>query len=147
MEHCPFCGTQATPPGRFCILCGRALADIDPELVKALDVEALDRLRREKRRLSIELRTLEQTSGAAGSWEAVRAAWQDITAQLTAQLEVIAPRKRVERRTKERRLAVERRIEDRPYDGAERRSGLQRRTSERRTGRDRRAPRDQEEPG
>jgi hypothetical protein len=146
MEHCPFCGTTATPPGRFCILCGRPLADIDPELAKALDAEALDRLRQEKRRLSLELRALETTTVGTRSWEEVRSAWQDITAELTAKLDAIAPRKPVDRRTTERRLGQERRREDGPYNEVERRSGLQRRRRERRTGKDRRASPEREEP-
>ncbi len=146
MEHCPFCGTTASPPGRFCILCGRPLADIDPALAKALDAEALDRLRQEKRRLSLELRTLEKTAVGTRSWEEVRSAWQDITAELTAKLDAIAPRKPADRRTTERRMGQERRREDGPYKGVQRRSGLQRRRKERRTGKDRRASPEHDEP-
>jgi hypothetical protein len=139
MERCPFCGTAAAPPARFCIICGRALADVDPQVARALDVEALDRLRREKRRLSLEMHGLEKTAGRNQSWEAVRSAWQDITTELTAKLDAIAPRTGTDRRTKERRMGQERRDQDQPFEGAERRSGLQRRRGERRTGQDRRA--------
>lgn len=149
-ERCPFCGTDVQPPGRFCVLCGRQIGQLAADLAAAIDTGALDRLRREKHRLSREISTLRETAALrdltaaeARSWEALRAAWQNVTADLTAQLDAVAPRQPADRRTKERRMGQERRKDQRPFEGPERRSGMQRRDRERRTGRDRRAPPDE----
>jgi hypothetical protein len=146
MDHCPFCGIRTSPPAQFCHQCGRSLAGLNPDDVGSLDVTALDRLRGERARLSHELTSLREisverplTSAERRSWEHLLSAWKDITAELTAKLDAVAPREESNQREGERRER-ERRTDDDSTDGHERRSGIQRRMRQRRKGRDRRNP-------
>lgn len=144
MKHCPFCGAAPSASARFCSECGRELVSLDVERMSALDLSALDRLRREKKRLSLEMaalreRSLERdlTQSERRSWQAIRAAWQEVTADLTARLDTVSPRGQV-RRARERRLGDRRSGPE--VAPAERRSGAKRRAGERRSGDDRRSP-------
>lgn len=110
-----------------------------------MDLSALDRLRREKKRLSLEMAALHETSlerdlteSERRSWTAIRTAWQEVTSELTERLDPIAPRFGP-RRLRERRLG-DRRTGPEPAEDGERRSGAVRRVSERRRGEDRRDP-------
>ena len=145
MEHCPFCGAAPGASARFCSECGRELVSLDVERMHALDVSALDRLRREKKRLSLEMAALREqavardlTQSERRSWEAMRTAWQEVTAELTERLDTVAPRGGA-RRDRERRFG-DRRSGPEPVSDAERRSGAKRRARERRSGDDRRSP-------
>jgi hypothetical protein len=146
MDCCPFCGTRTSPPAQFCQQCGRSLAGIEAAAVGDLDVAVLDRLRGERARLSRELTSLRAisveralTSSERRSWDHLLSAWKDITAELTAMLDAVAPRQEHDRRGEERRQ-LERREDDGGVEGQERRSGMQRRMRQRRRGRDRRKP-------
>ncbi len=147
MGHCPFCGTEPTPPAHFCHECGRELVAAELEAAKVPDASVLDRLRREKERLSLELSALRKlaadrplTAAESRSWKAIRTAWQEVAAELTRGLDTVAPRGAGDRRNGTDRRRAERRVEEQPIAEAERRSGLQRRRRERRKTRDRREP-------
>ena len=147
MNHCPFCGTPPSPPAQFCQHCGRAQPVLDPETAERIDHATLDRLRGERARLSRELTSLraievdrQLTSAERRSWDHLLSAWKDITAELTAMLDAVAPRQEDDRRSGERRQPRERRGDDDSPAGQERRSGLQRRMRHRRKGGDRRKP-------
>lgn len=145
MEHCPFCGARPGSAARFCHECGRELVSLKPAQMNALDLSALDRLRREKKRLSLEMMALHEmslerdlTQSERRSWEAMRAAWQDVTGELTERLDPVSPRSEA-RRMRERRFG-DRRTGPESVERSERRSGAMRRVGERRSGDDRRDP-------
>jgi hypothetical protein len=121
------------------------LVSLKPVQMDAVDVVALDRLRREKKRLSLEMAALHEaalerdlTESERRSWTAMRAAWQEVTAELTERLDPVAPRVGP-RRLRERRLG-DRRTGPEAATPSEQRSGALRRASERRSGDDRRDP-------
>jgi rRNA maturation protein Nop10 len=145
MEYCPFCGARPGASARFCPECGRELVSVKPEQMDAVDLSALDRLRREKKRLSLEMAALHEasierdlTESERRSWTAIRNAWQEVTSELTERLDPIAPRSGP-RRMREQRLG-DRRTGPEPVEPTERRSGAMRRMGERRLGEDRRDP-------
>jgi hypothetical protein len=123
------------------------LVALNVEAANALDVSALDRLRRERQRLSMELSALRElaadrplTAAEARSWRALRAAWQEVTAELTRKLDTVAPRGPDDRRQGTDRRRGERRDKEEQVEDTDRRSGLQRRRRHRRNGADRREP-------
>ncbi|NIS65929.1 MAG: hypothetical protein GTO05_12380 [Gemmatimonadales bacterium] len=133
-------------PGRFCHECGRELQALQPEAVERLNVAELERLRAEKARLSQEITALRDRATIHDLSETERrrrqslvAAWQEVTAELTAKLDLAAARSRKDRRVRERRRK-DRRSKERDPSGEDQRSGVQRRSRGRRTGRDRRDP-------
>ena len=143
MEHCPFCGSRSGGSARFCQECGRELVSLKLEHRDSLEVSSLDRLRREKKRLSLEMAALHETSlerdlteAERRSWTAIRTAWQEVTAELTERLDTVSPRAGL-RRIRERRFG-DRRTGPEAAASSERRSGAMRRTGERRSGDDRR---------
>jgi len=146
MKDCPFCGAPGAPPAQYCHQCGRSLTSVRDDTGGDIDFAALERLRHERVRLSRELASLREisaertlTSAERRSWNHLLAAWQEISADLTARLDVVAPRHEEDRRHEERRTK-DRRREESAADGDERRSGMQRRMRQRRKGRDRRKP-------
>jgi hypothetical protein len=150
MEHCPFCGARPGASARFCQDCGRELVSLKLEQMDALDVSLLDRLRREKKRLSLEMAALHETSlerdlseAERRSWTAIRTAWQEVTAELTERLDAVSPRAGF-RRIRERRFG-DRRTGPETAPAA-RRSGAMRRAGQRRSGDDRRDPFPEEAP-
>jgi hypothetical protein len=146
MSHCPFCNSTTAKPARFCHECGRQLQVLRQQAVEDLDLAELERLRSEKARLSREITALRDratiedlTETERRKREALIAAWQDITAELTAKLDPAAPRSPKDRRVRERRRK-DRRSKQRDAGDEDRRSGLQRRAKRIRTNRDRRDP-------
>jgi hypothetical protein len=146
MSDCPFCNTATVKPGRFCHECGRELQVLQREAVEQLDLAELERLRTEKARLSREITALRDRATVQDLSETERrkrqslvAAWQQVTAELTAKLEPTAPRSPKDRRVSERRRK-DRRSKERDAGDDNRRSGLKRRSKRRRTNRDRRDP-------
>jgi hypothetical protein len=127
------------------------MVSLKPDQMNALDLSALDRLRREKKRLSLEMAALHETSldrdlthVERRSWDAMRSAWQEVTSELTERLNPIAPRA-TPRRMRERRFG-DRRTGPEAVVKSEHRSGAQRRVGERRSGEDRRDPFPEEAP-
>jgi len=144
MIQCPFCGATSAPPAQYCDQCGRSLAGLRAD--SGVDRDALARLRGERVRLSRELTSLRElsserplTSAERRSWDHLLAAWQAVSADLTARLDAVAPRQPGDRRAGERRKG-DRRKDEGAADSTERRSGMQRRMRQRRKGRDRRKP-------
>jgi hypothetical protein len=152
MTKCPFCGVPNEPDAHFCEQCGRKLASQRVSAQKAIleddfDLSTIDRLRAEKQRLSRELTAMlelatdrDLTASERRSWTAVRKAWQDVTAELTARLQYLSARQEQDRRQGGERRTSDRRKEQVAIEIPQRRSGMSKRQGERRSGRDRRDP-------
>ena len=123
MERCPFCGREPAPPASFCHECGRELATVKGDAANAPHAGVLDRLRREKERLSSELAAFRKlaadrslTAAESRSWKAIRTAWQEVAAELTRELDAVAPRRSGDRRSGTDRRCAERRVGQQPID-------------------------------